>query len=277
LIFLTAIKTLYQEFGIGRKESEIRNINKDLIKNSHKTSVEFTFLLMITQKSFRGGRKTDEVRQYFMSMSNGGDDKICVCMFCNKRFSNASTLALKGHLAGNEFAKKFKTISCLVVPSDIKSYYYSHMITRKRSRTKSQIREDKLMKEYSNKRSVDCSVYEQSNIVQIEDEINNNKHQKTVGNDLSQSNDFINTKMNMNSEPNHHFFDSRAFNIINSDKHNHTMNHNYKDNHYYNLYGDCNNYQDNNNDPYKNDNNNNHNNNQDELEKHMLETFNEST
>jgi hypothetical protein len=86
---------------------------------------------MTIVKKEKRGRKKDAIRKYFIS-----EEKVSTCNYCNKKFSSATTLALKGHLAGDRFNKLYKTTACPNVPMHIKNYYINHMNNRKRSKSR---------------------------------------------------------------------------------------------------------------------------------------------
>jgi hypothetical protein len=102
------------------------------------------------------GRKKDAIRRFFPCIG-----KISTCVYCHKTFSSATTLALKGHFAGDGFHKIQKTTACPGVPIHIKNYYIHHMKTRKRSKTAKSIMmtnaNSNNVIENENKVAVDCS------------------------------------------------------------------------------------------------------------------------
>jgi hypothetical protein len=90
--------------------------------------------MTIQKISASRGRKRDVVRDHFLT--NG---KFSICKYCNKRFSSAVTLSLKGHLAGGVYSKEQKTRHCTNVPTHLQEYYTDSLKNRKRSCKKEKI------------------------------------------------------------------------------------------------------------------------------------------
>jgi hypothetical protein len=169
------------------------------------------------------GRKKDPIRQYFPCESH-----VSTCIYCEKKFKTAATLALKGHLAGDGFEKIHKTTACPNVPSHIRKYYILHMKTRKRSKTKKK-EECECLNDDSHNQSNNSNIFAIGSKLQLP----NSPQLKEVFTDTLNDNNIIPPLLSNNllfdskafDLASRYFFSSTAFNvgIINNNGNNITM------------------------------------------------------
>jgi hypothetical protein len=144
-----------------------------------------------------GKRQRDEVRNYFRR-----NKRISICIFCNKRFSNPVTLALKGHLAGNQFNREFKTTACPSVPDNVREYYVNHLQTRRRNNKRI----------YEQHKESDSKIMTRSKLSRLANK--SDEETKNVNDQSNSDDDFKENDENITDEIiDTDFFDSKAFDM----------------------------------------------------------------
>jgi hypothetical protein len=132
-------------------------------------------MTIIIKRNEKRGRKKDAIRKYFAV-----EDKVSICNYCNKKFSSATTLALKGHLAGDGFHKIQKTTACPNVPEHIKQYYIDHMKTRKLNKTSKCVLLEISDMNNSNNNTNNSNINEKCDIADNSKDISNAIHNNNI-------------------------------------------------------------------------------------------------